>query len=240
MVARAAGRRHVTWSVFRVAVAGLVAGALLFAAACGSASDKYVTNKAAGVYVKLPDGWSQARVSEPLLIGLDARELSPEMYAILRQIDWMTGIDASGNAKPDVFNPAANQPNGFVQVRQLLPEEAKNISTNDLRDLVVSIDQAKAAQDQLVKQNPVTARLQPAFLLILEESVKRANGVHGVHLIYQVSTSTGLVTFDQTSLLDSQQTVLYQLVLTCTALCYAQYSPSVSSVQHSFTVNPTT
>jgi hypothetical protein len=217
-----------------------VAGVLLFTSACGSASDKYVTNKPAGVYVKLPDGWSQARVQEPLLIGLDARELSPEMYAVLRQIDWLTGIDASGNEKPDVFNPAAEQPNGFVQVRQLLPEEAKSISTNNLRDLVVPIDESQAAQDELVRKDPVSARLKPAFLLILEESVKKSNGVHGVHLVYQLSTSTGLVTFDQTSLLDSQQTVLYQLVMTCTALCYAQYGSSVSSVQRSFTVNPAT
>jgi len=239
VVAPGVSRRLGTWPVVRTAAAAAVAGVLLMTSACGSATDKYVTNKSAGVYVKLPDGWSQARVQEPLLIGLDARELSPEMYSLLRQIDWLTSIDASGNEKPNVLNPAAEAPNGIVQVRQLLPEEAKGISTNDLRDLVVSIDQSQAAQDQLVQQDPVNARLKPAFLLILDEQVKKANGVHGVHLIYQISTSAGLVTFDQTSLLDSQQTVLYQLVLTCTALCYAQYSPSVTSVQHSFTVNPT-
>lgn len=199
-----------------------------------------MTNKAAGVYVKVPDGWSHVQIQDPQLLGIDARQMSPDMYVALSQREWMTKLDASGNTQPTTaLAPDSAQPNGFLQVRQLLPEEAKTISTDSLRNLLVSIDDAEAAQEAAVKQDPVGARLKPAFLLLADESVKKANGVHGVHLIYQLSTAAGLAEIDQTSLLDQDQTVLYQLVITCTALCYAQNSPAVDKLLNSFTIKPT-
>jgi hypothetical protein len=113
------------------------------------------------------------------------------------------------------------------------------MSTNDLRDLVLSIDDAQAAQAQAIKRDPMGARLAPAFQLLVDESVKRDGGVHGVHLVYQISTATGLVTFDQTSLLDRDQTVLYQLVLACSALCYVEHGSDIDVVRSSFTIKPT-
>jgi hypothetical protein len=199
-----------------------------------------VTNKAAGVYVKVPDGWSHVQIQDPQLLGIDARQMSPDMYVALSQREWMTKLDASGSTQPtSALAPDSAQPNGFLQVRQLLPEEAKTISTDSLRNLLVSIDDAEAAQEAAVKQDPVGARLKPAFLLLADETVKKANGVHGVHLIYQLSTAAGLAEIDQTSLLDQDQTVLYQLVITCTALCYAQNSPAVDKMLNSFTIKPT-
>ncbi|WP_045876023.1 hypothetical protein [Pseudofrankia sp. DC12] len=213
---------------------------LVLTSACSSASNKYVTNKAAGVYVKVPDGWSHVRIQDPQLLGIDARQMSPDMYVALSQREWMTKLDASGSTQPTTaLAPDSQQPNGFLQVRQLLPEEAKTISTDSLRNLLVSIDDAEAAQEAAIKQDPVGARLHPAFLLLADETVKKADGVHGVHLIYQLSTSAGLAEIDQTSLLDQNQTVLYQLVITCTALCYAQNSPAVDQVLRSFTIKPT-
>jgi hypothetical protein len=224
----------------RAAVAGVVVGVLALTSACGSASNKYVTNKTAGVYVKVPAGWSQVRIQDPQLLGIDAREMSPDMYVALSQREWMTKLDASGSTKPTTaLAPDAGLPNGFLQVRTLLPEEAKTVSTDSLRNLLVSIDAAEAAQEAAIKQDPVNARLRPAFLLLVDDTVKKADGVHGVHLIYQLSTSAGLAEIDQTSLLDQNQTVLYQLVITCTALCYAQNGGAVGKVQQSFTIKPT-
>lgn len=240
MVARAADRRRRSWSVLRAAVAGAVVGVLVLTSACSSASNKYVTNKAAGVYVKVPEGWSHVQIQDPQLLGIDARQMSPDMYVALSQREWMTKLDASGSTQPtSALAPDSQQPNGFLQVRQLLPEEAKTISTDSLRNLLVSVDDAQAAQDAAIKQDPIGARLHPAFLLLADETVKKADGVHGVHLIYQLSTSAGLAEIDQTSLLDQNQTVLYQLVITCTALCYAQNSPAVDKVLSSFTIKPT-
>lgn len=240
MVARAADRRRWSWSVLRAAVAGAVVGVLLLTSACGSASNKYVTNKSAGVYVKVPEGWSHVQIHDPQLLGIDARQMSPDMYVALSQREWMTKLDASGSTKPTTaLSPDAEQPNGFLQVRTLLPEEAKTISTDSLRNLLVSIDDAEATQEAAIKKDPVGARLSPAFLLLADETVRKPNGVHGVHLVYQLSTAAGLAEIDQTSLLDQNQTVLYQLVLTCTALCFAQNSPAVVKVQNSFTIKPT-
>jgi hypothetical protein len=222
-------------------VAGVIAGALLLVAACSNASDRYVVNKSAGVYVKVPLGWSHVQIQDPALLGIDARQMSPDMYAALTSREWMTKLDASGNLKPtSALAPDATLPNGFLQVRQLLPEEAKTISTDSLRNLLVSVDDAEAAQAQAVQKDPVGARLAPAFLLLTDDTVKKSNGVHGVHLVYQISTSAGLAEIDQTSLLDRDQTVLYQLVLTCTALCYDENAAAVGQVTTSFTIKPTT
>ncbi|WP_311446581.1 hypothetical protein [Frankia nepalensis] len=200
-----------------------------------------MTNKSAGVYAKLPDGWSQVQIQDPQLLGIDAREMSPDMYIALSQRQWMTKLDASGSTEPtSALAPDAQLPNGFLQVRQLLPEEANTISTNSLRDLLVSVDAAVAAQEEAIRQDPINARLRPAFLLLVDEVVKKDGGVHGVHLVYQVATTAGLATIDQTSLLDRDQTVLYQLVLTCTAWCYLQNRPDVSEVLNSFTIKPAT
>ena len=241
MVARAVGRRRWSRSVGRGAVAGALAGLLLLVSACGNASNKYVVNKSAGVYVKVPESWSHVRIQDPSLLGIDSRQLSPDEYLALASREWMTTLDASGNRKPTTaLAPDADVPNGFLQVRQLLPEEAKTISTDSLRNLLVSVDDAQAAEVEAVAKDPVNARLKPAFLLLTDDTVKKADGVHGVHLVYQLSTAAGLATIDQTSLLDRDQTVLYQLVLTCTALCYFQYTSAVARVTSSFTIKSTT
>lgn len=240
MVARASRRRSRSWALVGRAVPVLLAAALLLTtAACGSARDEYVTNKEAGLFVKLPDGWSQVRITDPLLLGIDSRAMSPEMLLALNTRFWTMQIDASGSTEPTAaLVPDADRPNGFVQVRYLLPEEANTISTNSLRDLLVPVDQAALAQEEKIRQDPVNARLQPEFLLLVDEPVQQEGGVHGVHLVYQIRTATGLVTIDQTSLLDQDQTVLYQLVLACTALCYLQNGGEIAGVQKSFTVKP--
>jgi hypothetical protein len=226
----------------RGAVVPLVLAAViaLVSTGCGSPRYEYVTDKKAGVFLKVPNGWNHQQLSTPVLLGIDARNVSPEMYAALSQREWVTGIDAARTFdQTRLLAPDGPVPKGFVQVRTLLPEEANAMSTNDLRDLVLSIDDAQAAQAQAIKRDPMGARLAPAFQLLVDESVKRDGGVHGVHLVYQISTATGLVTFDQTSLLDRDQTMLYQLVLACSALCYVEHGSDIDVVQSSFTIKPT-
>ncbi|WP_235497657.1 MULTISPECIES: hypothetical protein [unclassified Frankia] len=218
------------------AVVALLAGA----AGCGSPSYQYVTNKKDGAFLKVPAGWTHQEMPGPALFGIDARNVSPEMLRTLMSREWVVGLDASEKFdETSLFVPDAALPKGFVQVRHLLPEEARSVSTNDLRNFVVTVDDAVAAQEEAVRRDPYGARLAPSFLLLRDESVSRDAGVHGVHLIYQVATAAGLVTIDQTSLLDQNQTVLYQLVLACSALCYAQHGVQISEVTGSFTIKPT-
>lgn len=223
-------------------VGALAAVATLFLtiAACGSSGYEYVTNKDDGAFLKVPAAWSYQEMPGPALFGIDARTVSPEMLRGLMSREWVVGIDAAEKFdETNLFVPDAPLPKGFAQVRHLLPEEANAVSTNDLRNLVVSVDDAVAAQEDAARQNPYGARLAPSFLLLVDEPVAQDDGVHGVHLVYQVATAAGLVTIDQTSLLDQNQTVLYQLVLACSALCYAEHGQQIGEVASSFTIRPT-
>jgi len=239
--ARRRGPRPRRSFVLSLLTALLAASVLLFSVvSCGSSGYEYVTNKDDGAFLKIPREWNHQEMPGPALFGIDARTVSPEMLRGLMSREWVVGIDAAETFdETSLFVPDAPVPKGFVQVRHLLPEEANAISTNDLRNFVVSIDEAVAAQEEAVRRDPYGARLSPSFLLLADERVQQDSGVHGVHLIYQVATTAGLVTIDQTSLLDQNQTVLYQLVLACSALCYAQHGEQINEVTSSFTIKPT-
>ncbi|OHV38572.1 MULTISPECIES: hypothetical protein [Parafrankia] len=213
---------------------------LVLISGCGASSYDYVTNKDDGAFLKVPAAWTYQEMPGPALFGIDARNVSPEMLRGLMSREWVVGLDAAEKFdETSLFVPDAPLPKGFVQVRHLLPEEANAVSTNDLRNFVVTVDDAVAAQEEAVRQDPYGARLAPSFLLLADEKVAQDSGVHGVHLIYQVATAAGLVTIDQTSLLDQNQTVLYQLVLACSALCYTQHGGQIGEVTGSFTIKPT-
>jgi len=228
-------------SVSGTAVLLSVVAALLFTVvACGSSRYEYVTNKQDGAFLRVPTSWNHEQMPGPALFGIDARNVSPEMLQGLMSREWVVGIGASqpfDNTR--LLIPDAAKPKGFAQVRHLLPEEANAVSTNDLRNFVLSVDDAEAAQEAAVRANPYGARLTPDFLLLTDQTVHKDSGVHGVHLVYQVQTEAGLVTIDQTSLLDSDQKVLYQLILACSSLCYAQYGQQIGDVAKSFTIEPT-
>jgi hypothetical protein len=176
------------------------------------------------------------------MVGIDARNISPEGARAVLQRTWVVGIDAAPTFDADHLLVAdAPSPKGFVEVRRLLPVEARSISTNDLRNLLVPVDAAVAAQRDATRRNPGTETqnlVAPGFLMLADEDVHQAGGVHGTHLVYQLRTDAGLVTVDQTSLLDRDQTVLYHLVLACLSLCYATNGANISEVQKSFTVKP--
>ena len=177
----------------------------------------------------------------PALFGIDARDVSPEALRDLAEREWLVGIDGGTSFDTTALVvPDAGRPKGFVQVRSLLPEEAAAISTNDLRNLFIDVEAAEAAQREANRTDPYGSRLAPAFDLLVDEASRRDGGVHGVHLVYQLATEQGLVTVDQTSLLDQDQTVLYQLVLACAASCYDAYAAEVAEVRTSFTIMPTT
>ncbi|EIV96048.1 hypothetical protein FraQA3DRAFT_5909 [Frankia sp. QA3] len=217
-----------------------VAVAVLLVGGCGSPSYEYVTNKKDGAFLRVPNEWNHQEMPGPALFGIDARNVSPEMLRGLMSREWVVGIDAAQRFDDSrLLVPDATLPKGFAQVRHLLPEEANAVSTNDLRNFVLSVDDAVAAQEKAVRQDPYGARLTPDFLLLADEVVHKKDGVHGVHLVYQVQTDAGLVTIDQTSLLDNGQTVLYQLILACSSLCYAQHADQIGDVAKSFTIEPT-
>jgi hypothetical protein len=223
----------------------LLAGCLLVvvlgaAASCASPRYDYVTNKTAGAYMKIPRDWTSQRLNGPALMGIDAKNVSPEGLSVLASQTWLVGIDSATTFDAQhLLVPDATHPKGYLEIRNLLPNEANALSLNDLRNLVIPMDQAQLAQTQALQTDPQSALATPEVLTLVDDTIHNSDGVHGVHLVYQIRTTDGLVTFDQTSLLDSKLTRLYQLVVACSSECYALNRPAIDDIQTSFTVKPT-
>jgi len=221
-------------------LAGALVAVLALVASCAAPRYDYVTNKTAGAYVKIPRAWTSQRLNGPALMGIDAKNVSPEGLSVLASQTWLVGIDSATSFDAEhLLVPDATHPKGYIEVRNLLPNEANSLSLNDLRNLVIPMDQAQLAQTQAMQTDPQAALATPQVLTLVDDKVHTPAGVHGVHLVYQIRTTDGLVTFDQTSLLDAKLTRLYQLVMACSSECYAASRGAIDDIQTSFTVKPT-
>jgi hypothetical protein len=65
--------------------------------------------------------------------------------------------------------------------------------------------------------------------------------VHGVRETFQYTFPTGQSdTFDEDSLTNADQTVVYYLLVHCTNACYAQNQSAIDTVMTSFTIGSRT
>ena len=72
------------------------------------------------------------------------------------------------------------------------------------------------------------------------EDLELDGGFHGSHLVANLTMSDGgVMTIDQTLLLDQATTKLYALIVSCSSVCYEQNSEDIKQVVDSWTVRAT-
>jgi hypothetical protein len=189
-------------------------------AACSSSGYHYVKNSDDRTYFKVPDAWKLYDEDEVLKA---AKDLSPRQRDLERDTSWQVVFDASPKPSLDhLGNPKAHHPNGIAVVRELSFDDSDTLSLGSLRNLFFDVD--SAVQNQLGE-------------IVKYEPLEPDGGFHGFHIVADLDTQAGgVVTLDQTTLVDQATSKVYILLVTCDAQCYDDNADQIGRVVDSWTV----
>jgi hypothetical protein len=209
-----------------VALGALTAG-------CGQPEFKYVSNNDEKTYFKIPNAWHEINGKE-VTDGF-AGDVDPDSLtaAAQRQLWWSVAYDADSEPSPDHMTTilTSSQPVLYATIRHQLPMQQDAVSFDSMRDMFVPVSEG---QRQLAAQAGVSL---DGFELLHDEVLNGPNGVHGVRVVFNYQFPTGVLhTFDQTAYANQDSSVLYFLLIRCTAKCYRDRVDELDAIAKSFTV----
>lgn len=200
------------------AITALLATGVLLAGCTGSGY-QYVKSSEDKTYFKVPDRWTLYDEDE-ILDAVD--DLSATQREAEAARGWQIAFD--GAPRPSIEHTArlvGRHPAGFAVVNQLSFDESDGLSLAALRNFFVDVD---GALDNDLGQ-------------VLEyEELQRDGGFRGLRIVADLETSTGLITIDQTVLVDQATTKVYALLISCTKVCYDDNRGDITNVVDSWTV----
>ena len=205
---------------------GLVGGcALLFGVAvsgCAAPQYTYVANSSQHTYFKVPYDWHKISDSS----------LSSELKAEAGGASGWTVAYQAGS-KPTASDFLAfdtGQPFVFAEIGTLNSTASSALSYDGLRDFFLPVTSTARTTD--TQQGfPLTG-----FRQIRDQVLTPGQGVHGVRETFSYTYTGRTDTFDEVALTNADQTVVFLLVLHCTASCYSSDQTQINDVMSSFTV----
>ena len=217
--------RGLTGGLAFLLMGALVTGGL---SACGAPGYTYVADTPAKAYYKVPSQWHE----------ISQKDLDSALKAAGGSSDgiWSTAFDAgmapSGN---NFLAPSINKPFVFAEVGTLSSTVSNELSYNMLRDFMLPVTSDSRQQDA-ASGFPLTD-----FKQLRDQTIAGKQGVHGVRETFQYTFPGGVAdTFDESVLTNSDQTVVYFLMVHCTNSCYSQNQNNINTVMSSFTVGSPT
>jgi hypothetical protein len=194
--------------------------------ACGAPAYTYVADGSAGTYYKVPTQWHQLS-QKNLDAALTAEGLSGDGI-------WSTAFDAGSTASgSDFLAPDLAKPFVWAEVGTLSSTASAEVSYNMLRDFMLPVSSSARSEDTTF---PLTD-----FKSLRDQTITAPQGVHGVRETFQYTFPTGEAdTFDEESLTNADQTVVYYLLLHCTNACYEQNQNAINTIMTSFTIGSPT
>ena len=207
---------------------GLVGGcALLLGVAlsgCAAPQFTYVANSGTSTYFKVPYGWHKISDSS----------LSSELKTATGSSGGGWTVAYEAGHKPtagDFLSFGTGQPFVFAEVGQLNSTASNQLSYDSLRDFFLPVT-STARQNAAAQGFPLTG-----FKQIRDQMLTLSQGVHGVRETFNYTYTGGVAdTFDEVALTNADQTVVYLLVLHCTASCYSTDQSEINDVMSSFTI----
>jgi len=196
--------------------------------ACGAPAYTYVADSSAQAYYKVPSEWHQIS-QQSLDAALKAAGSSGDGI-------WSTAFD--GSTAPSGNNFLAgdlDQPFVFAEVGTLSSTVSNELSYNVLRDFMLPVTSDSRTAD--AEQGfPLTD-----FKSLRDQVITGKAGVHGVRETFDYTFPEGQAnTFDEAVLTNADQTVVYFLMVHCSASCYTQNQNNINTVMSSFTVGSPT
>ncbi len=216
-----------TWTRSRRRGVALALTGVLGLAACGSSKYTYVANTTDKTFMRVPKEWKVLEV--PGATEKGATTPPP----------WQRVFD--GSAEPalthiDQDSPA--EPAGRLTVFYVSASTADTLSPEDLR---AAVSPLKADPLTLSDSSSKTNGEVKDFKIDT-----RDGGLKGSHVVYEIESGSGMVTFDQTTLLDPQQYPnpltgagmfkVYVLSVHCNSECYEKNKVKIADVVNSWTV----
>jgi len=201
---------------------GLILGVAL--AGCAAPQFTYVANSGTNTYFKVPYGWHKISDSS----------LSSELKSATGGAggSWTVAYEAGHQPQArDFLSFGTAQPFVFAEVGQLNSTARNELSYDTLRDFFLPVT-ATARQNASAQGFPLTG-----FKQVRDQMLSLGQGVHGVRETFEYTFNSGTTdTFDEVALTNADQTVVYLLVLHCTASCYSNDQTEINDVMSSFTI----
>lgn len=205
---------------------GLVGGCALLlgvtVTGCGAPQYTYVANSNASTYFKVPNGWHQVG-------GSALQKVENELqYPVA---GWQVAYEGGTAANADDFlGFGSSQPFVFAEIGKLTQTGSQDLSYNVLRDIFLPVTST-------TRQNEPANYPLTNFKQIRDENLTPGLGVHGVRETFQYTLEGGPTdTFDELALTNAEQTVIYFMVVHCTASCYNNDQTAINDVMSSFTI----
>jgi hypothetical protein len=227
------GRRPLVATAAAVACAMVVA--LVTVTGCGKGEFTYVANSGDKTYFKVPSAWAQVDATDVDNVFLGVNSQSQQAQ-VLRQRSWSTGYDASSepNAGHMISIYPTEEPVVYSLVLHLMPSMQDVVSFDYLRDVLFPhLPVTKRAREQAA----AAGLGLEGFELLHDAVLTPSDGIRGVRVIYNYELSASTVhTFDLTAYTNHDSSVLYLLLIRCTARCYRERSAELGDIATSFTV----
>jgi len=224
------GRRRV------IAAAVLIMATMAMLTGCGKPEFTYVANKDEQTYFKVPSNWhlvDQKPVDD--FIG----GVNPDSQAAqnAKSKYWSVAYDASDEptANHMLSNFPTTEPVIYSMIYHVPQALQGSVSMDFLRDFVFPVTESR--RSYLEQQGGGL----PGFELLDDEVLTPDKGIHGIRVVYNYELGLETVhTFDFTAYVNNDATVVYLLLIRCTARCYRDRAEQLDSIATSFTVRSKT
>ena len=209
----------------RCAARLLLPAAAWVAAGCAAPQFTYVTDASANTYFKVPYHWQ--KIDDSSL----AAQLRSSGFTAGAAV-WDKGYDAGGiPSASHALSATATKPFALALVAPLSQVASNAMSYNLLRDFILPVT-STSRQAAAQRGFPLTG-----FQLLSDSVIAPGQGVHGVREIFDYTYPGGQTdTFDQVALTNSDDTMVYLLLVHCLSSCYSHNLSEIDTVMSSFTV----
>jgi len=218
-------------------IATVAVTAVLTLGGCGEVPYTYVSNSEDKTFFKVPSGWSEADVKpvdDYFAWSLFNVEPDSATRGQVDQIMWSAVYDSdedpTGHHMVTSYPTSAPVAYSFVLH---MPEPLRGpVSLDYLRNIFLPVTESvRAAYDQ-AGDSGLTG-----FELLKDEVLTPADGIRGVRVVYNYRLSSGVVhTLDLTAHANNDSSVIYLLLIRCTAACYQERADELNEIATSFTV----
>ena len=192
---------------------------------CAQPSQKYASNESEGVYFAIPNSYHL--ISQKDLSKAESANTASGAANRAATVIWQEAYspNKSYTASTVLKIKTPDEPIVFIRTRNLMGDEINSISYNSMRDVIVPltswVDGTKTA---------------PQYDISLDEE-RIEKGARGVRSEFWFTSSDGeKQTINQTTLLSTDHTKIYILIIRCSNACFDKNRKILTKISDSFTV----